>query len=88
VQSLREALKLPLHIQVAVRAGAEKSLHEALRGIAGFEMHMHAGSANIVCERAEKMRLIARLAGLDGAITDIHIQEPSLEDVFLGYAEV
>lgn len=88
VQSLREALKLPLHIQVALRAGAEQSLRTALQGIAGCEMTLHAGSANIVCDRQEKMRVIARLTDLQDAITDIHLQEPSLEDVFLGYAEV
>ena len=87
VQSLREALKLPLHIQVALRPGAEQALRTALQGIAGCEMTLHAGSANIVCDRHEKMRVIARLADLQDAITDIHLQEPSLEDVFLGYAE-
>jgi hypothetical protein len=31
--------------------------------------------------------VLARLTDLRDAITDIHLREPSLEDVFLGYAE-
>ena len=88
VASLREALKLPLHIQVALRQGTERLLPGALQGIAGFEMRLHAGSADIICDRQEKMRVIAKLVALGADITDIHIQEPSLEDVFLGYAGV
>ena len=87
VQSLRDALKLPLHIQVDLRAGAEPSLRTALQGIAGCEMSMLADSANIVCDRREKMHILARLTDLHDAIIDIQLQEPSLEDVFLGYAE-
>jgi Cu-processing system ATP-binding protein len=87
VQSLRVALKLPLHIQVILHAGAEHALRTALQGIAGCELSVHAERANIVCDRQEKMRVLARLTDLRDAITDIHLREPSLEDVFLGYAE-
>ena len=88
VQSLREALKLPLHIQVILRAGDEHSLRTALQGIAGCELSVHADRASIACDRQEKMRVLARLTALQDAILDIHVREPSLEDVFLGYAEV
>jgi Cu-processing system ATP-binding protein len=87
VQSLREALQLPLHVQVALRAGAEAALRAALQGVAGLEIYMHGAGASITCAREEKMRLIAQLARLPDEVTDLHVQEPSLEDVFLGYAE-
>ena len=45
VQSLREALKLPLHIQVILRAGAEIPLRTALQGIAGCELSVQAERA-------------------------------------------
>jgi Cu-processing system ATP-binding protein len=32
------------------------------------------------------MALLERVAALDGRVLDLHVREPSLEDVFLGYA--
>ena len=88
VQSLRDALKLPLHIQVDLRNGAEPALRTALQGVVGCEVSMLADSARIVCARDEKINVLTRLTHLQDAILDIQLQEPSLEDVFLGYAEV
>lgn len=88
VKSLRDTLKLPLHIQVDLGSGTEQALRTALQGIVGCEVSMLADSARIVCARDEKMHVLAKLTHLQDAILDIQLQEPSLEDVFLGYAEV
>ena len=87
VQHLREALSLPVYIQVDLREGAGSGLQQALADIAGCSVHLNGSGARIHCARDTKMRLIRRLGEMGSAISDIHIQEPSLEDVFLGYAD-
>ncbi|NTV11741.1 MAG: ABC transporter ATP-binding protein, partial [Zoogloea sp.] len=38
-------------------------------------------------ERTAKMEALGRLATLGGAISDLNVREPSLEDVFFGFAD-
>ncbi len=85
VQGLREALNLPLAIQVTLHNGAEGALRRVLPGT---EIIRVAGSiAHLRCARTQKMHVLNALSGLGQEIVDIHIEEPSLEEVFLGYTD-
>jgi Cu-processing system ATP-binding protein len=84
VQRLREELNLPLHIHIALRPGAEATLRAQLARIPGCALHLNAEQGYIHCDRTQKM---AVLAAQGGNVADVYIREPSLEDVFLGYAD-
>jgi len=90
VQSLREAQDLPLSLRVVLRdgvPGGDEVLRRVLveQGLA--DMKFDGEVARVACRRAGKMPLLAALAGLGAVIADIEVHEPSLEDVFLGYAD-
>lgn len=87
VQSLREAQNLPVTLRVSFSIGAEAELRRCLaeHGVAGIEIA--DGVARLECERGRKMALLTALAGLGNMISDIEVHEPTLEDVFFGYAE-
>ncbi len=87
VPELRDRLNLPLRIHVQLRTGGAPALEAALAGIPGCTLHYQASQGFIHCDRGQKMALLARLSAMPETVTDIHVQEPSLEDVFLGYAE-
>jgi len=84
VQELREAVDLPLTIQLRLK-GSPQALHDALQGVTLEKLHIDDQSAHIECHRAEKMEVLRRL-GVLASIDDIVVREPTLEDVFLGYA--
>jgi Cu-processing system ATP-binding protein len=87
VQALREELDLPLRVQIALHPGSEEELRAALAGVPGCTLHLNAAQGLIHCQRGQKMAVLALLTARPHAVTDIQIREPSLEDVFLGYAE-
>ncbi|HXE39648.1 MAG TPA: HEAT repeat domain-containing protein [Azonexus sp.] len=68
-------------------AGAEAALRQCLAEQGVAAVAIEGGLARFECERGRKMALLTALAGLGAAITDIEVHEPTLEDVFLGYAE-
>jgi Cu-processing system ATP-binding protein len=85
LQSLREEIDLPLHFQVGLLHGAEAVLRERIGTLATLEMRAQDTEAFITCTRDRKMAVLNALSSLEGAVCDIIISEPSLEDVFLGY---
>jgi len=87
VQSLREAQDLPVTLRVSFRTDAEADLRRYLAEHGVELIEINGGIARLKCERGRKMALLAALAGLGSMISDIEIHEPTLEDVFLGYAE-
>lgn len=86
VQSLREAAHLPLRLELELTAGGEARLDGALHGLAVRTTQQPGGAVCLDCPREHKMAVLGALAALGGAITDLRVREPSLEDVFLGYA--
>lgn len=87
VQGLREKMDLPLLIEIKMQPGTQGDLNAALIPL-GLPVTVEAnGSTLLRCPRESKMAALSMLAGLDGKVTDIHLREPSLEDVFLGYSE-
>lgn len=86
VQALREALDLPIQVRLTLKPAGEAELRAALSQLAGCALHLNGREASVDCARAQKMALLSTLLALPQAVEDIHIHEPSLEDVFLGYA--
>lgn len=87
VQALREHLELPLRLNVQLSTPAvEGSLRAALYGQGIAELKTLDGGISFPCPREAKMRVLALVAGMGPAIRDIHVQEASLEDVYLGHA--
>jgi Cu-processing system ATP-binding protein len=87
VQALREALHLPLRIEVSLRPGGAERLRRALAAFPDCALRLEAAGGSVVCDRGRKLALLAALTALSGIVTDIRVHEPSLEDVFLGYTE-
>ena len=85
VQDLREGMNLPLTLEIAGGAGLAEQVTRVLHGIA-IESIEEAGSIlHIRLSREAKMPALARLATLGDTMRDLHVREPSLEDVFFGY---
>ena len=85
VQDLREGMNLPLTLEIAGGAGLAEQVTRVLQGIA-IESIEEAGSIlHIRLARDSKMPALARLATLGDTMRDLHVREPSLEDVFFGY---
>lgn len=85
VQDLREGMNLPLTLEIAGGAGLAEQVTRVLQGIA-IESIEEAGSIlHIRLPREAKMPALARLATLGDTMRDLHVREPSLEDVFFGY---
>ena len=85
VQDLREGMNLPLTLEIAGGAGLAEQVARVLQGIA-IESIEEAGSIlHIRLPREAKMPALARLATLGDTMRDLHVREPSLEDVFFGY---
>lgn len=84
VHALREQLDLPLSIALRVEPALLTELQSHLHAIAGVSMQIESGEAIIRCPRPAKMAVLAALAPLSGQLEDLHIHEPSLEDLFFG----
>ena len=84
VQELRESVNLPLVIKLRHHC-LQGILQSSLLGIILESSIFSDTTAEIRCHRAQKMEVLHRLAMLS-ELEDIIVREPSLEDVFLGYA--
>lgn len=85
VQELREAVDLPLLIRLRYLCPSE-ILEQSLQGIALEALTVESQTGVIRCHRNQKMEVLRRLGTLGDALVDIVVREPTLEDVFLGYA--
>lgn len=85
VQELREGVNLPLTIRLRLQC-TPQALKEALNGAVVESLDTQDDTTVIRCQRAHKMELLRRINTLGESVDDIVVREPSLEDVFLGYA--
>jgi len=88
VHELREALNLPLDFRLILSPDGAEPLRRALERQPDASLQLDGAIAHIRCPRERKMAVLGVLAGLDRAIVDLQIREPSLEDVFLGYSDI
>lgn len=86
VQALREQVDLPL--QITARIESEEVMGYLSEALAELAESVEIGAGQIVlnCNRKMKMPVLQLLLSRSDSVTDIHVREPSLEDVFLGYA--
>jgi Cu-processing system ATP-binding protein len=82
---LRAQMMLPSIIHAKLRASHGMSIEKALAHIPELQMHIGEHEVRITCVSAHKVAVLGILAAADGAVQDIAIHEPTLEDVFLGY---
>ncbi|MDE2595224.1 MAG: ABC transporter ATP-binding protein [Burkholderiales bacterium] len=96
VQALRDQVNMPLSITVNCAPTDASTVQNVLAqvsglsGLKGLPTHLlgsAAGHITVQCPREAKMRVLATLAGLGALVQDIHVMEPSLEDVFFGFAD-
>lgn len=85
VQQLRESVNLPLVIQIRHRCPADV-IKAAIQGVALEALTNTDNTTTIRCHRTQKMELLRKLGALGDTLEDIVVKEPTLEDVFLGYA--
>jgi Cu-processing system ATP-binding protein len=86
VAQLRATLALPLDIRVSLQPGGEPALQRAAREAGAGEVSVEGARAAVRCARERKMAVLHALAAQAPGVDDIEIVEPSLEDVFMGYA--
>ena len=85
VQILREAMNLPLTLEIAGGAGLLEQVTRVLEGLAVERIDETGSLLHIRLPREAKMPALARLAALGETLRDLQVHEPSLEDVFFGY---
>jgi len=85
VKELRGALGLRSSIRVLLKDNPDAVKEAAIR--AGGEIASLKDNLLLInCPNGSKMSLLKELMKEDNSIDDIEFQEPSLEDVFMGYA--
>ena len=83
VQALRESVNLPLILEIGSALSAGQ-IAQALAGLAVTSIEARNDRLWVKLPRQAKMPALERLMALGGAIQDLHVREPSLEDVFFG----
>lgn len=88
VQALREQVNMPLKVQVQCRPDAVGAVRSALSALS-LSVQVHPSDPHLLtmpCPRDQKMAVLTTLAPMFHAVQDIQVFEPSLEDVFFGFA--
>lgn len=86
VQSLREGMDLPLWFDVRVDNGYFVSVRDVLSFLPIEAIEAHDNRVMVRCGRNAKMEVLSALSSLGDKVSDVHVREPSLEDVFFGYS--
>lgn len=87
VSSLREDLGLPVHFLISLKADGETRLRQSLKAFSDCSIENTGDHATVLCSRDSKLAVLKQLTDLGECITDVQVNEPSLEDVFLGYVD-
>lgn len=88
LHELREQndMALTFELQLAPLALSEVESRLAPLGVGAERLKVQGEQVSFDCPRKDKMAIIAALSQLHGKVMDMEIREPSLEDLFLGYA--
>ncbi|AAZ97345.1 ABC transporter ATPase [Thiobacillus denitrificans ATCC 25259] len=87
VQSLREQMDLPLWFDIHIAAEHFDTVRTALGHLPVIAVDARGDHVAVQCRRESKMAVLEALAALDGRVLDLHVREPSLEDVFFGFSD-
>jgi Cu-processing system ATP-binding protein len=82
---LRAQMVLPTVIELSLIPGNAQRMHDALKHLDGVEYEIGEDWARITCSQGRKLTVLGAVTGLSGAVHELAVREPSLEDVFLGY---
>jgi Cu-processing system ATP-binding protein len=77
-------MDLPLNFELRL-AAPDAAVRAALAALPLCNFSATDGALSFDCPRRAKMGVLAALAGR-GDVLDLHMHEPSLEDVYLGYS--
>jgi Cu-processing system ATP-binding protein len=88
VQALRESMHLPLRLEVRSTECGMEAVRSVLAGLP-VQRVRSTGPAVLQadCPREAKMAALAALTAMGAAVLDLKVHEPSLEDVFFGFAD-
>lgn len=87
VQALRQQTRMPLMFELQVEAEHIPAVTQALATVTGATPEHWPGGLRLRCPREQKMAVLASLATLGACVQDLKMLEPSLEDVFFGFAD-
>ncbi|WP_374503494.1 ATP-binding cassette domain-containing protein [Zoogloea sp.] len=87
VQALREQMDLPLWFAVKVAHDDFSAVRAALGHLPVIAIEARDDHVAVQCRRETKMAVIEALAALGSRVLDLTVREPSLEDVFFGFAD-
>nr|MDP2189869.1 ABC transporter ATP-binding protein [Rhodoferax sp.] len=89
VQDLRDQMQLPLSLALRLAPGGAALAQQALSSLSltGVICGVTDEGLRVSCPRAAKMAVLGALTGLGARLLDLNIHEPSLEDVFFGFAD-
>lgn len=88
LQQLREENDLPLRVQARLSSASQAldpDLQAGLQAL-GLTWQVVDGVLQVSCPRQQKMAALATLMSVAGQFDNLDMREPTLEDVFLGYA--
>lgn len=86
VSSLSEKLTLPVQVEFRSAPNTLATVRAAMAVFSDCPLSCDGDGGTLACPRARKMEILNALLSVPGVI-DIHVREPTLEDVYLGYAE-
>ena len=87
VQALREQMDLPLWFDIRIAREHFEKVRAALGHLPINAIESDGDRVAVQCGRECKMAVLEALAALEGRVLDLHVREPSLEDVFFGFSD-
>jgi Cu-processing system ATP-binding protein len=87
VQALREQMDLPLWFDIRIASTHLDAVRSALGHLPVSAIEARDDHVAVQCRREAKMAVLEALAALGGKVLDLHVREPSLEDVFFGFSD-
>ena len=84
---LRAQRILPSIIEARLAPGQKLGIEARLAHVAGTSVAIDGQRVRISCPPGQKVAVLELLFALGGAVQEIAVHEPSLEDLFLGYGK-
>ncbi len=87
LQELRERMDLPIWFDVRIAPEYFDQVRNVLGNLPVGAIEARDNLVSVQCRRDAKMAVLEALAALNGKMLDLHVREPSLEDVFFGLSD-